>query len=105
MVYGAYHFTILYPGLRFFVNVRRPSATLLTAVKPVVRWSPYALLTAAEPRTILRKGGSNMVLRYYKIRHNPLAIRKLTDRKPCMKCLLLNINGITYRPVVTPQVL
>ena len=32
MVYGAYHFTILYPGLRFFVNVRRPSATLLTAV-------------------------------------------------------------------------
>ena len=49
MVYGAYHFTILYPGLRFFVNVRRPSATLLTAVKPVVRRSPDALLTAAEP--------------------------------------------------------
>ena len=43
--------TLIPPGIIVYdipLIVRRPSATLLTAVTPVIRRSPYALLTAVE---------------------------------------------------------
>ena len=51
-------FTVIGKGeSKIKVIVRRPSAALLTAVIHIVRRSPYALLTAAEQRTIHHNNG------------------------------------------------